>query len=129
MLNQRYSLHSALSMQRSSFYPSPNDETLPQMPMILPESSTSIDAARETFGSPGISIMLPEIATTKPAPAESDAFVTLRVQPLGAPRSFGLSESEYCVFAIHTGSFAYPQSENCFSWAAAWSEKFTSAAS
>ena len=37
--------------------------------MILPESSTSIEEARETLGNPGISIMLLEITTTKPAPA------------------------------------------------------------
>src|ERR1051325_6627488 len=76
----------------------------PQMPIIFPESSTSIEAARETLGRPGISIMLPEITTTKPAPAESDAFVTLRVQPVGAPRRLGSSESEYCVFATQTGN-------------------------
>lgn len=35
-----------------------------QMPRMLPESSTSMEEARETLGSPGISIMLPEIATT-----------------------------------------------------------------
>jgi hypothetical protein len=44
---------------------------------MAPESSTSIEEARETFGRPGISIMLPEITTTKPAPAELD-FATVR---------------------------------------------------
>src|SRR5437870_12603075 len=99
-----------------------------QMPVILPESSTSIDAARETLGSPGMSIMLPEITTTNPAPAESDALVTFRVQPLGAPSSLGLSDREYWVFAMQTGSFPYPQSENCFSFAPAASENFTPSA-
>ncbi len=63
-------------------------------------------AAREIFGRPGISIMLPAMATTKPAPLERLASVTLRVQPVGAPIFFGSSEREYCVFAIQTGSFA-----------------------
>ena len=75
------------------------------MPTIFPESSTSIEAARETLDRPGMSIMLPEITTTKPAPAESDAFVTFRVQPVGAPRRLGSSDKEYCVFAMQTGSF------------------------
>ncbi len=33
------------------------------MPMIFPDASTSIEAAREIFGRPGISMMLPEITT------------------------------------------------------------------
>ena len=45
-------------------------------------------AAREIFGRPGISIMLPAMATTKPAPLERLASVTLRVQPVGAPIFF-----------------------------------------
>ncbi len=60
-------------------------------------------SARGSLGNPGISIMLPEIATTKPAPAESDASVIFNVHPVGAPISLGLSESEYCVLAMHTG--------------------------
>src|SRR5215467_8341758 len=78
-------------------------EFILQMPVIFPESSTSIEAARETFGRPGINIILPEITTTKPAPAESEAFVTLRVQPVGAPSRLGSSDKEYCVLAMHTG--------------------------
>src|SRR5215470_2626651 len=99
-----------------------------QMPLIFPESSTSIEAARETFGRPGINIILPEITTTKPAPAESEALVTLRVHLVGAPSRLGSSVNEYCVLAMQTGKFPYPQSENCFSLAWAWSENFTSPA-
>jgi len=47
-----------------------------QTPMRTPESSTSMEEARETFGRPGMSIMLPAITTTNPAPAESEALVT-----------------------------------------------------
>ena len=74
-----------------------------QIPMIVPESSTSIAAARVIFGSPGMSIMLPAITTTKPAPAESEALVTFRVQPVGTPRHLESSDSENCVFAMQTG--------------------------
>ncbi len=72
--------------------------------MISPDSSTSIDAVRETFGRPGISIMLPEIATINPAPAESDASMTRKVHPVGAPKILGSSVKEYCVFAMQIGS-------------------------
>jgi hypothetical protein len=40
---------------------------------MAPESSTSMGEARETFGKTGISIMFPEITTTNPAPADSEA--------------------------------------------------------
>src|SRR6266481_4771438 len=76
-----------------------------QTPMMAPESSTSMEDARETFGRPGMSIMLPEITTTNPAAAESEALVTLSVQPVGAPRRFGSSDKEYCVLAMQTGNF------------------------
>src|SRR5436853_7022434 len=70
-----------------------------QMPVILPESSTSIDAARATLGSPGMSTMLPQMTTTNPAPADSDALVTFRVEPLGAPSSLVLADRACRVFA------------------------------
>jgi hypothetical protein len=73
--------------------------------MISPESSTSMDSARDTLGRPGISIMLPAMATTKPAPAESHASVMFSVQPVGAPRHLGSSVREYCVYAMHTANF------------------------
>src|SRR5579871_1228553 len=66
-----------------------------QTPRICPESSRSMDAARETLGRPGMSIMLPEMTTTKPAPAEREALVTLRFQPVGAPSFLGSSDREY----------------------------------
>src|SRR5215471_127331 len=97
----------------------------PQTPTIAPLESTSMLAARETLGSPGMSIMLPAITTTKPAPAESEASVTFKVQPEGAPRSFGLSEKEYWVLAMHTGSLLKHQSLNSCSLARALSLKVT----
>jgi len=62
------------------------------------------------------------------APAESDASVILSVHPVGAPRSLGLSENEYWVLAMHTGSKPNPQSLNCCSLARALSLKATPAA-
>src|ERR1700739_4304577 len=79
-----------------------------QIPTISPAASTSTSTARDTFGKPGISIMLPEITTTNPAPEESDASVTCSCQPFGAPMRFGLSENEYCVLAMHTGNLPNP---------------------
>ena len=35
-----------------------------------PESSTSMDSARDTLGRPGMSIMFPAMTTTNPAPAD-----------------------------------------------------------
>jgi len=49
------------SLQRLSVNPAKNAYT----PTISPEASTSISAARDTFGRPGISIMFPEMSTTK----------------------------------------------------------------
>jgi len=40
------------------------------MPVISPSASTSMPMAREALGKPGINIMLPEMTTRKPAPAE-----------------------------------------------------------
>lgn len=37
------------------------------MPVISPSASTSMFKAREVLGSPGISIMAPEVTTRKPA--------------------------------------------------------------
>ncbi len=63
-------------------------------------------SARDCFGSPGIKTMLPEMMTTNFAPAESAASEMCKVQPVGAPGSFGSSVKLYCVFAMHTGNFA-----------------------
>jgi len=52
--------------------------------------------------------MFPQIATTKPAPAERRSSLTLILKPVGLPRSFGLSESDRGVFAMHTGNLSKP---------------------
>jgi hypothetical protein len=51
----------------------------------------------------------------KPAPALTRRFRTVTVNPLGAPSSAALSEKEYCVFAMQTGS---PPKPSCVSFAA-----------
>ena len=56
-------------------------------PEILPSASTSILDAAGTFGSPGIVIMSPVSATTKPAPAERRTSRTVSVKPSGLPSS------------------------------------------
>jgi len=70
---------------------------------MFPYSSTSMLNAAGFFESPGISIISPQIATTKPAPANKRASVTVKVHPFGTPTSFGLSLIEFGVFAIQTG--------------------------
>ena len=77
--------------------------------MISPSLSVSMPIAREALGSPGISIMAPEVTTRKPAPADSSTSETRSFQPVGAPIRFGSSESEYCVLAMHTGRWPKPQ--------------------
>ena len=74
----------------------------------------SILLAAGTFGSPGIVMMSPVRATTNPAPFEILTFLTVSSKSFGAPRSFGSSESEYCVFAIHTGTLSIPFSTILF---------------
>ena len=68
----------------------------------------SINSAAGFFGSPGISIISPAIATINPAPADILISFIFTVNPSGRPRSAGLSESDFCVFDIHTGKFPYP---------------------
>jgi len=79
------------------------------MPVICPVGSTSMARALLVLGRPGMSIMLPQMTTRKPAPAEREMSVTWRVQPVGAPMSLGLSEREYWVLAMQMGRWLKPQ--------------------
>src|SRR5882724_7397118 len=99
-----------------------------QIPAISPAASTSTSTAREIFGNPGISIIFPEMTATNPAPAERVASVAFNCQPFGAPMSFGLSENEYCVLAMHTGNLPKPQSAKSCSLARAFSLSVTPSA-
>ena len=60
------------------------------MPITWPASSTSSFWACGTLPRPGISIMLPAIATTKPAPAESVTSLMDSVHPSGRPHGLGI---------------------------------------
>ena len=48
-------------------------------------------------------MMSPQIITMNSAPAASLTSRMLTTWPLGAPRSFGSVENEYCVLATQTG--------------------------
>src|SRR5260370_39179702 len=72
------------------------------IPMISPDASTSMVRAREALGRPGISIMLPEMTTRNPAPAERTTSVMWRVQPVGAAICSGWAGGGDWVFAVET---------------------------
>ena len=59
------------------------------VPTILPSLSMSILTAAGRFGNPGILIILPEIATKNPAPADGIRSLILTVKPLGRPSRVG----------------------------------------
>ena len=67
-------------------------------------------SAMGTSGSPGIRIISPKIGITKPAPAANSKPLTVTSKPVGLPIFFSSSLSDFCVFAIHTGSLSKPRS-------------------
>ena len=75
---------------------------------MLPSSSTSMFSAAGTRGRPGIVMMAPVFATTKPAPALTVSSRTVMRKPSGAPRTLASSVNEYCVFATQTGRLPKP---------------------
>src|SRR3954463_15545450 len=85
-----------------------SSESRHDKPTIAPFADTDIPSAAGTFGNPGIVMMSPALATTKPAPAEPYTSLTVIRKPVGLPSRVGSSVSEYCVFAMHTGVFAMP---------------------
>ena len=93
---------------------------------MRPSSVTSIFTAAGTFGRPGIVMMSPASATTKPAPALTFAARIVRVKSSGAPSFFGSSEKDYCVLAMHTGIAPQPSLSSWASVFAAAGEKATS---
>ena len=93
--------------------------------MIPPSGLTSSLTAAGSLPSPGISDMLPQTAVTKPAPARSCTSLTVSTKPDGAPFNFGLSENEYCVFAMQTGKWPNPLSCSLFAARAAAGSKAT----
>lgn len=67
----------------------------------------SMIPADGTSGTPGIVMMSPHTATTKPAPTLGFTSRIGTSKLFGRPSSAGPVESEYCVFAIH-GKSASP---------------------
>ena len=68
-------------------------------------------------GKPGIVIISPVKTTTKPAPFDKVILFTVIAKSLGAPKSEGLSDKEYCVLATHIGRLLAPNfkiSSNAF---------------
>ena len=60
------------------------------------------------FGSPGIRIISPEIATKNPAPADGIISLILTVNPVGRPSKEAWSDNEYCVLATQIGNWLNP---------------------
>lgn len=59
-------------------------------------------------GKPGILEISPQIATTKPAPAEMKISLTTILKPTGAPLIDGSAVNEFDVLAMQTGKFPKP---------------------
>ena len=75
---------------------------------MSPFSSISMLSAAGTFGSPGIVMIFPARTTINPAPDFISTFLTCILYLLLHSKFFGSSEKEYCVLAIQTGNFPYP---------------------
>ena len=75
----------------------------PDDPNLAGHAECMIFSADGSFGSPGIVMMSPHLATTKPAPAEPLTSCTVMRKSVGTPSLAASSVSEYCVFAMHTG--------------------------
>ena len=64
--------------------------------------------AAGTFGRPGIVIISPLKATINPAPTDGFKSLIVTVNPSGLANNFGLSDYEYCDFAIQIGNLSHP---------------------
>ena len=68
-------------------------------------------------------MMVPVTGMRKPAPAAISMWLTVSSNPSGLPSSFGLSENEYCVLAMQTGSRSKPRCSISFRFLAASGER------
>ena len=59
-------------------------------------------------GKPGILIILPVIGIKKPAPAAISISRMVMIKSFGRPNKTGLSDKDFWVLAMHTGSFSKP---------------------
>ena len=71
-------------------------------------------SAAGTLGRPGMAMISPVKATTKPAPALKRTWRTVMVKSSGRPVFLGSSERDYCVLAMQTGKF--PSLSSLRSW-------------
>ena len=85
-------------------------------PIISPWALIPIFSAAGTFGKPGMVIISPQTATTKPAPADNRTSRIGTICPVGAPSAAGSVEKLYCVFAMQTGRWPYPAFSQSASW-------------
>lgn len=81
-------------------------------PLIVPSSSISIASAAGCLGNPGMVMIDPVYTTRNPAPAETLIPVTVMVNPLGHPGTFGLSVKEAGVLPMQTGREPKPSVSN-----------------
>src|ERR1035441_2808567 len=72
-------------------------------PVARPDGSTLMRAAAGTFGRPGMVMILPQMTTTNPAPADILSSLTLMRNPLGRPRRAGSSDKDMGVLAMQIG--------------------------
>src|SRR3954468_21532731 len=105
--------HLLLRLQRlrescSSYGLTSSSKSRHDKPTIAPFADTDIPSAAGTLGSPGIVMMSPALATTKPAPADPYTSLIVIRKPVGFPRRVGSSVSEYWVFAMQIGVLAIP---------------------
>src|SRR5579862_3018352 len=72
-------------------------------PVMRPWVSMPMALAAGMRGRPGMVMMSPHSATTKPAPADRRTSRTGRLNPEGAPFRSGSAEKLYWVLAMQTG--------------------------
>ena len=94
---------------------------------MRPSPAKSMFSAAGCLGRPGMVIIFPARATTKPAPALIRRARTVRVKSFGAPSFFASSERLYCVLATHTGRLPKPRPSSSARSCSAWGVRETSA--
>ena len=72
---------------------------------LLTDLTVPVPSKNELGADYGMVMILPQMTTTKPAPAARRTSRTSMVKPVGAPMSFALSLKLYWVLAMQTGRF------------------------
>src|SRR6476620_1423193 len=90
-------------------------------PAMVPSGWTRIASADGVLLRPGIVMISPARATTKPAPADGETSRMVRRKPLGRPSLVASSLKLYCVLAMQTGVAARPMASH-------WAMFFSAAA-